>query len=550
MNDISRPIGFTIRPEPRSLGSVIRGQEILDGALKLTGDSVDADFFAKRTLNKNFAIELHGFGWLDDLAVVGNVRARDLAQTQVLNWIARYSSASADPDQNPAWRADVTGRRLLRWLFHSGQILPGLGKEQARPIFDSMHEQLVWLRDTEVFGEEARIEALSGRAIAAMLLKGADDFPNVALEALAGAVNDSLYEGVLRSRCPEALLNCLSLLGWVKATAVDTGNDLPDTINAGIEEIAPILRALRHADGGLPRFHGGGRGVSGRLDHSLRAASGNEIAPGHAMGFARLARSRATIVLDAAPPPAGRAAAQAHASTLALEFTSARHPIVVNCGSGRMFGPAWERASRATACHSTLSLSGLSSAKLLPPDGQGNERLTLLPQKVWAGKYDSDGNMLPADTLPPPLRFPETLLAGHDAWQGTHGLTHLRELYLSAGGDQLSGEDMLAALDIESQGRLAQVLTNSPEGIGFEIRFHLHPDVDARHDGDAVRLMLPGGEEWYFSHDLVADLRLEPSAYLETGQSEPNPSVQIVLSHRLLTEAVQICWTFIRAGAS
>ena len=66
----------------------------------------------------------------------------------------------------------------------------------------------------------ARIEALSARAIAAMLLKGAKD-ARPALDALAAEMDGSIRHGVLRGRCPEALLTSLSLLGWVKATAAE-----------------------------------------------------------------------------------------------------------------------------------------------------------------------------------------------------------------------------------------------------------------------------------------------------------------------------------------
>lgn len=553
MTQSERPFGFTRPPEPRSLGSALRGQDILDGRLNLTGACLTGDpFGATDDLCADQLAELHGFGWLDDLAAVGNAKARDMAQRRVLEWVAAHPVPSAGEGSiGPVWRADVTGHRVMRWIFHSGQILPGLGRGDSQPIFDSLHAQLDLLGRIEAAQGLPQVKAQAARAHAAMMLKGAAVDATLALSGLADTVEPAIRQNVLRARCPETLLSCLTLLAWIKAEAVSAGQSLPPEIVAAIEEIAPVLRALRHADGGLPRFHGGGRGPSGRLDHSLRAATGPAIAAsGHAMGFARLSRARASVVLDAATPPAGLAAAHAHASTLGIEFTSARHPIVVNCGPGRMFGPAWARASRATACHSTLCLSGLSSAKLLPPDGQGHERLTLLPQKVWAGKCDADGNILPDDAPPAPPRLPETILSGHDAWQGTHGLTHLRELSLSPDGDQFSGEDTLAALDIDGQGRLAQALTNARDGIGFDIRFHLHPEIEPVIDGDAVRLQLPGGEEWYFSHDLVATLRLEPSAYLESGLAVPRPMTQIVLSHRLTSDAVQIGWTFMRAGAS
>ncbi|MDO5642657.1 MAG: heparinase II/III family protein, partial [Paracoccus sp. (in: a-proteobacteria)] len=430
MTDPARPYGFTRRPEPRCLGAAMRGQQILDGVLPLTGGGITGDPFGQPLGDGERAAELHGFGWLDDLAALGSTGGRARAQALVLGWIAAHpevpAAPPAGPGADPAWRADVTGRRLMRWIFHAGQIMPGLGRADAQPVFDSLHAQLNFLTRTEAAPGLPRIEALAACAIAAMMLKGATGQAAPALAALDDALEDSIHQGVMRARCPESALSCLTLLGWVQATADEAGVALPAGIPAAIADIAPVLRALRHADGSLPRFHGSGRGAPGRLDHSLRAAHGPALTlGGHAMGFARLARSRATVVLDAAAPPAGPAAAQAHASTLGIEFTSARHPIVVSCGSGRMFGPAWARASRATACHSTLSLTGLSSAKLLPADSHGHERLTLLPQKVWAGVCDARGDLMPPDAPPPPARQPETILAGHDAWAGTHGLTHL-----------------------------------------------------------------------------------------------------------------------------
>ena len=96
-----------------------------------------------------------------------------------------------------------------------------------------------------------------------------------------------------------------------------------------------------------------------------RPPAGAGAAPhGVAMGFARLQGGRTTLIADAAAPPAGRASAEAHASTLAFELTSGRRPIVVSCGSGRSFGPDWRRAGRATPSHSTLCLDGISSSRL------------------------------------------------------------------------------------------------------------------------------------------------------------------------------------------
>lgn len=145
---------------------------------------------------------------------------------------------------------------------------------------------------------------------------------------------------------------------------------MPPSLAKRIEAMAPVLRTLRHADGSLARFHGGGRGAPGMLDTALALSGQRAQAPtDRAMGYARLSHGRTTLLLDAAPPAEGPLSIAAHASTLAFELTSGRRPLIVNCGSGRTFGDRWRRAGRATQSHSTLTLDGTSSARL----GQGSE---------------------------------------------------------------------------------------------------------------------------------------------------------------------------------
>ena len=97
-----RPHGFTHRPEARSLGSALRGQEMVDGALPLTGLRLQGEPFAHRLADADHMAELHGFGWLDDLAAVGNAKARDLAQARVLDWLAAHPAPPGSRHCRPA----------------------------------------------------------------------------------------------------------------------------------------------------------------------------------------------------------------------------------------------------------------------------------------------------------------------------------------------------------------------------------------------------------------------------------------------------------------
>jgi len=252
------------------------------------------------------------------------------------------------------------------------------------------------------------------------------------------------------------------------------------------------------------------------------------------MGFARLSGGRTSLILDASAPPKGTASHNAHASTLAFELTSGRRPLIVNCGSGKVFGEDWRRAGRATQSHSDLALDGYSSARFAAM-GSRRRRMELL---VDAPKHVP----VQVSQAPDGVR----LQAGHDGYDGSHGLTHARTLELTFNGRGLAGEDMLVALEDPSKRRFdAKMDELSLQGVPFSVRFHIHPEVDAALDmGDtAVSMAQKSGELWVFRHDGVAKLSLEPSVYLEKGRLQPRATKQIVLSGRAMDYATRIRWS-------
>ncbi|RDW11719.1 heparinase, partial [Paracoccus thiocyanatus] len=261
------PRGFLRRPEPKAIGHPGRGEQIAAGTLHLGGISLCGDFFAAEP-PPSLAGELHGFGWLDDLAAVGTPRARAVAQDHVLRWMRRHPEPRPG---TPEWAPEVAGRRLLRWIFHAGMILPGLDRDGAGPYFHALDQHLTHLRDSWYDSTDGlwRLEALAGLAIGAMSLRDRQAMAQPALIALAEEADAMGVATLSEARSPEALLEAMALLVWAQEIAEEVGLDGPPELGATIAEIAPILRALRHADGGLPSFHGGGRGAAGRLDRCL-----------------------------------------------------------------------------------------------------------------------------------------------------------------------------------------------------------------------------------------------------------------------------------------
>ncbi len=523
---------FVSQPEPRTIGVVERGQQLIAGKFLFSGLFVEGRSYTIWEIAAAYpevADEIQGCAWLDDLAAVGDDRARALAQKWVFGWIDTYGNGRSD-----GWTPGITGRRVMRWINHGPFLLRGHDTYTSARFFQSLARQTLFLsRRWDTTQGLRRFEALAGLIHASLSLKSMGHHADAAIAALAHDCAAHIGpDGSIATRKPQDLLDTLSLLNWTSQTLRDAGRSVPPDMSDAIARIVPTLRALRHADGSLARFHGGGEGIDGRLDAAL-FTSGIKTRPAlkaH-MGYARLSSARTTLIVDAAAPPEGHASVEAHASTLGFELTSGRRPIIVNCGSGARFGDEWRRASRATPSHSTMMIEGVSSSHLGPKGrlANGDELLTELPTHVHCAYAEvSDGRKLELS---------------HNGYQASHGLTHARILQLSADGRTLEGKDMLTTLGPDDE--VAFDTAQTPGGLPYIIRFHLHPDVVPAIDVErtTVSLTLKSGEIWQLHHDGKATLSLAPSVYLQNRQLKPIAAQQVVLSGTTMAYATRVRWS-------
>lgn len=530
--------GFTFSPEPKVIGHYARGRQLVAGNFLFSGQLVEAkgDTIWQAALQSDEGERIaQGFTWLDDLAAVGDAKARIAAQSWLSDWIARYGNGTG-----PGWTPDLAGRRMIRWITHGLFLLRGQDKTYSEAYYKSAAQQTIFLSRRWKAARPGlpRFEALAGLIHAGLSLQGMERHVDPALKALAHDCKVEIGpDGGIPSRNPEELLHILSLLTWVESVLRSSDQPVPETVLSAIARIAPTLRALRHADGGLARFHGGGRGLDGWLDQAL-AASGNKTQPEDRlyMGYGRLAAGRTSVIMDADRPPSGFASVDAHASTLAMEITSGRRPLIVNCGSGRSFGPDWRRAGRATPSHSTLTLEGYSSSRITQDSADGIEPLDDIPADVKSEFSQlGDGHRI---------------ASAHDGYRKSHGLTHVRTLDLAHDGRGVAGEDLLTILDKQDEPRFDRALDRAAlQGLAWSVRFHLHPEVMASVDlgGAAISLTLKSGEIWVFRQDGAENMGLEPSVYLEYGRLRPRATQQVVLSGRAMSYSTRVRWSLAKA---
>lgn len=533
--------GFVLQPEPRSIGLFARGRQLIAGNFLFGGkltEAPDASIWDIEPDNPYVVAELQSCGWLDDLAAVGDSRARERAQAWVFDWIVRFGHG-----KGIGWTPELVGRRLIRWINHSLFLLQGREADDSHTYFRSLGAQTLFLArrwDTTPAGLE-RFEATCGLIYAGLALEGMEEHVGPAIAALAHDCCTQIdAEGGIATRNPEELLEVFTLLSWAVMAMTQADKTIPSDVTEAIARIAPTLRALRHADGALARYHGGGKGLEGRLDHAL-AESEVKTQPGDGlhMGYARETAGRTSIIVDASQPPSGLASANGHASTLAFELTSGRRALIVNCGSGRSFGDDWRRAGRATPSHATLGIEGYSSSRLGQPSRLVNNRQELLidaPDRVQCERSTIDGGV--------------RLELSHNGFQPTHGLVHARTLDIAEEGRGLIGEDILTTLTQNDNARFDRALDlTSLQGVPFTIRFHLHPDVDAKLDmgGKAVSMALKSGEIWVFRAEGQVGMSLEPSVFLENGRLKPRGTQQVVLTGRAMSYATRVRWSLAKA---
>lgn len=534
------PARFAAPPEPFFIGHYGLGQRLARGEWAL-GDArlTAADPWAIRPPSRRVTQALHGFGWLDHLAAVGDRAARQAAQLWLDGWLARFGRGGG-----PGWEPQIAGRRATRWIMHAALLTAGRRATAEAPLRAALGRQAHFLARRWHLAAPGlpRIEALTGLITAALWLEGLEELLPLAAAGLGQAAAQGIdAEGGIASRNPEELLEVFTHLTWAASTMIAAEREPPAAVIDALDRIAPVLRFLRHADGGLARFHGGEAGLPGQVERALTlygqpplVLSGPERR-GQAMGFARLQGGRTSVIVDAAPPPAGAFGLRAHASTLAFELTANRRPLIVSCGAAPVFGPAWERAGRATEAHSTLSIDGVPSARFDFDPEDESDRLIAGPHTVsLRHSHDRDG---------------ATLLLGHDGWLAALGLTHARGLALAADGGTLLGEDRLAALAPADRRKLNAALgAGRGRAIGYAVRFHLHPEAVASADrpGREISIRLRSGETWRFRCDGAGRLALEPSSYLDATAPEPRPAQQIVIHGAMDGAASQINWTLAR----
>lgn len=507
-------------------GNVERGHALLDGIIYYRGEerSIASLDFRNPDWSSGFDEYLHSFAWLRDLSsVTVRVVAAPVAEAITAKWLAVHGEKVSEP----AWRADLCGRRILFWTAHAPLILSASDLVYRSSV---LHALARGARHLESMAERAplgvpHIAAWAGVLAAGLMVPGGDPRRALAETGLTRALASSVYsDGGVVSRAPAAQMEAIQLLTMLRSCYEARRLDAPEFLQTALTRMVSALLGICHGDKGLASWQGGTPVSATQLGEFIEATGvrTRPLKQATEWGYQRLSHGSTILMLDGAPPPLSRLSNSGCASTLAFEMSDGADRIVVNCGgagrAGSRIPSALAEALRTTAAHSTLTLNNVNSTAIEPggPLGRGVTEVEFARQESDSGSR---------------------VEASHNGYIRRSGFRHRRVITLGGDGRDVRGEDMLLP-----EGR-RRIKTTAP----FAVRFHLHPKIQISPTADGLGALLRtgSGQLWQFRCK-GGTLAVEDSLWVDS-EGQPIPSQQLVINGATAPGGETVSWVFHRA---
>lgn len=483
--------------------------------------------FTQSVLDSTWLEELHGFGWLRNLAAVNTPLARAQGSAMIGDWIRLCDRKS----QPIAFHCDVVANRLMAWCRHSEDLMRDAGSERRREMRRSIATQTRHLMNIlpALSIDRDRLKVTIALCTVALCFGSREKPLKAAQRDLVKEIDRQiLADGGHISRNPSVPIDILADL-WPLVRAFEKAGLSPhESIINAVDRLAGALRFFRHADGTLAQFNGTGHPspalLKSLLDEKLPQSQSQlhniqKSAP--FSGYERLSSGGTIVIVDTGAPLSRHAARDAAAGCLAFELSSGKNRFIINVGQpaidADLYAPYW----RVTAAHSTASINGQSSMSFAK-----NPRLAKTlpsPALVWPESVNSERRMEEGYDI---------LDASHNGYD-RQGVIHRRQIQMSKDGRQINGLDRFEPVEATHM------------NIDATLRFHLPPTISASilSNGHSILLAAPDREAWVFTC-IDAPIALEESVHF-ANESGPRKSEQIVVRKSSETSR-EIRWTLQR----
>ena len=455
------------------------------------------------------------FEWLRHLRAFGGSQARSRARSLISDWVKQNSQWN-----DKSWRPDIMAKRLTNLVFCFDWYGSSADEPFKLTISKTIRLQvrclaIDWRRLHDL---DERVGALRGLIITeAALSANITDLDNL-MEFLVPLVDDILHQdGGHKSRMPDKQLQVMRNLVEIRNTSLASQLEQLSWLNNTIAKMSAVCRMWRHADGQFARFNGAGLINPKIIEETLASAGqkGKLLQQAPYTGFMRLTSGRSTVILDVGQP--AQNASITGFSTLAFEFAVGQSLLVINPGQNAA-DENFQRLLCATQAHSTVTIDGQNSSDFSKSRLAKVSNVELGPAK---------GGLL--------------AVASHHGYEKSHGIIHHRKLYLTTGGGNLRGADLL-----EYSGAPGEIARTAL------IRFHLHPKVTVAMLRDQRVLIKIRGNRigWFFRAS--ASVSLETSLFFDVNgrMNCQQIVVKVPLADIRSVGKIDVKWAFQRKDPS
>ena len=344
----------------------------------------------------------------------------------------------------------------------------------------------------------------------------ADAFRAKGLEILAREIPEQILEDgghfelspMYHAIILEDILDLINLAGTFPGVVSD---GLLDHWRGMILKMLAWQKVLQHPDGELPFFNDAAFGIAGKGDaldaYANRLGHDDFVDPGLGMthlsssGYIRVEQGKAVALLDVARIGPDYLLGHAHADTLSFELSVFGQRLLVNSGTSQ-YGSDLERLrQRSTAAHNTLELDGKNSSEVW-----GGFRVARRARPVDLEVIERDDEFV--------------ISCAHDGYQRRGAqCRHKRKWQFTLGS--------LTILDT----------MNREAGTTAIIRYHLHPDVEAKGNEHEGHFILGGGEciKWKIDGG---------TAQINSGTWHPEFGLAVANQCLEITMSTSLCTTF------
>jgi uncharacterized heparinase superfamily protein len=472
---------------------------------------------------------MHRFAWLRDFHAHGE-DGTEVARALVEGWLTEYGKYSQE-----LWAPEIVVERLWHLAAYGKWLMSGMDAMWRSRLLTSMARQTRHLAKSV-----SRIERPFDKLKAALtlsLMGLALPYHETCAEQGTTLLRRELRlqlraDGGHISRNPSLqlilALRLQALLSAYRSLKVEA----PNFLHHAVGRCTDMIEFFRVGDGRLVVFNGGMEDDPKALATALSYSSigRNRIDFASQSGYQRLSSARTYLYVDTGGvrrldnnrrvPERSKgyeALRASHDGLFALQFSTGRQRLIVNCGSVLALEQAkrdmplaelkeWHTALSGPDAHSTLCVEGADTSGAMMPLHPVYHRL----------EEDRRGQLLELE---------------RKGVAGAPEATHRRRLYLSVDGDDLRGEDIL-------------IPASQEEEIDWLLRFHLYPGLrtSLSRDRQSVLLVTPQNEGWTFK-TANADVKLESSIYCSVDGIQPTQQI-VVRPDKMSGRIRQLKWSF------